>query len=108
MISLTDRARKEIRRILEEKHADGPTMGLRVGVKGGGCSGLSYVLEFDAAKEKDQVIEEAGVRVLCDPKSYLYLNGMTLDFEDGLMARGFKFLNPNAKRTCGCGDSFST
>ncbi len=108
MISLTDRAQNEIRRILEEKHAASATMGLRVGVKGGGCSGLSYVLEFDARKEKDHVLEDAGVRVLCDPKSYLYLNGMTLDFEDGLMGRGFKFLNPNAKRTCGCGDSFST
>ena len=106
MISLTDRARKEIRRILEEKHTDGATMGLRVGVKGGGCSGLSYVLEFDAAKEKDHVLEDAGVRVLCDPKSYLYLNGMTLDFEDGLMARGFKFLNPNERDRCGCGESF--
>jgi iron-sulfur cluster assembly protein len=108
MISLTERARSEIRRILVEKHTGAPEMGLRVGVKGGGCSGLSYVLEFDGQKEKDHVLDESGVRVLCDPKSYLYLNGMTLDFEDGLMGRGFKFLNPNAKRTCGCGDSFST
>lgn len=108
MISLTDRARTEIRRILVEKHADADAVGLRVGVKGGGCSGLSYVLDFDEKKEKDHILDEAGVRVLCDPKSYLYLNGMTLDFEDGLMSRGFKFLNPNAKRTCGCGDSFST
>jgi iron-sulfur cluster assembly protein len=108
MISLTDRARGEIRRILVEKHSDEAEMGLRVGVKGGGCSGLSYVLEFGGQKEKDHVLDEAGVRVLCDPKSYLYLNGMTLDFEDGLMGRGFKFLNPTAKRTCGCGDSFST
>ncbi|MCB9882015.1 MAG: iron-sulfur cluster assembly accessory protein [Planctomycetes bacterium] len=107
MITLTERAVLEIRRILDEQHQDQPDMGLRVGVKGGGCSGLSYTLRFDQKTEKDKVLDTNGVPVYCDPKSYLYLEGMTLDFEDTLMGRGFKFHNPNAKRTCGCGDSFS-
>ncbi len=107
MIALTDRAVQEIRRILDEQHKESPDMGLRVGIKGGGCSGLSYTLLFDEKKEKDRVEIINGVQVYCDPKSALYLDGTTVDFEDSLMGRGFKFHNPNAKRTCGCGDSFS-
>jgi len=81
---------------------------IRVGVKGGGCSGLMYDLEFDAQiKDGDQVIEDQGVKLLIDKKSLLYLVGTTLDFSDGLNGKGFQFINPNATRTCGCGESFA-
>ncbi len=107
MIELTERAAKEIRRIIEDqKLAEGTA--LRVGVKGGGCSGFSYTLGFDdQVAEIDQVTELDGIRVVCDPKSFLYLNGTQIDFEDNLMGRGFKFGNPNASKSCGCGESFS-
>ena len=107
MIALTERAVKEIRRILSEQKMSEVTA-LRVGVKGGGCSGFSYTLGFDDQfSEVDQLNEIEGVRVVCDPKSFLYLNGTQIDFEDNLMGRGFKFGNPNASKTCGCGESFS-
>ena len=107
MIQLTERAQKEIQRILSEQKMT-PETALRVGVKGGGCSGFSYTLGFDdQISEVDQVSEIEGVRVVCDPKSFLYLNGTEIDFEDNLMGRGFKFGNPNAAKSCGCGESFS-
>ena len=107
MISITDRAVKEVNRIIEEQDLPESTV-LRVGVKGGGCSGFSYSLGFDdTVQETDQVFEEGGVKVVCDPKSFLYLNGTQVDFEESLMGRGFKFGNPNASKTCGCGESFS-
>ena len=107
MIGLTERAIKEIRRIVDEQNLPDNTV-LRVGVKGGGCSGFSYSLGFDdTVQETDQVFEQDGVRVVCDPKSFLYLNGTEVDFEESLMGRGFKFGNPNASKTCGCGESFS-
>ena len=107
MIGLTECAVKEVRRIVEEQNLPDSTF-LRVGVKGGGCSGFSYTLGFDdALAETDQVSEVNGVRVACDPKSFLYLNGTEVDFEENLMGRGFKFGNPNADKTCGCGESFS-
>ena len=107
MIGLTERAVKEVRRIVEEQNLPDSTF-LRVGVKGGGCSGFSYTLGFDdALAETDQVSEVNGVRVACDPKSFLYLNGTEVDFEENLMGRGFKFGNPNAAKSCGCGESFS-
>lgn len=107
MIQLTDRATKEIRRIIEEQKMVEATA-LRVGVKGGGCSGFSYTLGFDdQISEVDQITEVEGVRVVCDPKSFLYLNGTQIDFEDNLMGRGFKFGNPNAAKSCGCGESFA-
>ncbi len=82
--------------------------GLRVGVRGGGCSGLSYMLEFEReARKGDQVIEVDGLRVFLDIKSQLFLAGTTLDYTVSLMDRGFKFVNPNAKRSCSCGESFS-
>ena len=107
MISLTERAIKELRRIVTEQQLPQDTV-LRVGVKGGGCSGFSYSLGFDdTVHEDDQVAEEEGFRVVCDPKSFLYLNGTQLDFEESLLGRGVKFGNPNASKTCGCGESFS-
>lgn len=104
-VRITPQALQEVKRILTEKPQPGG--GLRIGVKGGGCSGLSYTLNFDVPKEGDHVFEEEGVQVLVDPKSLLYLGGTTLDFSDGLQDRGFKFVNPNASKTCGCGESFS-
>jgi iron-sulfur cluster assembly protein len=107
VIALTERAVKEIRRIIEEQKLPDSTA-LRVGVKGGGCSGFSYTLGFDdQLSEVDQLNEIEGVKVVCDPKSFLYLNGTQIDFEDNLMGRGFKFGNPNASKSCGCGESFS-
>jgi iron-sulfur cluster assembly protein len=81
---------------------------LRVSVAGGGCSGLSYKLDFvEASTEKDRVFEKEGVKVAVDPKSYLFLEGMELDYSGGLNGKGFVFNNPNAKKSCGCGNSFS-
>lgn len=107
MIGVTERAAKEVARIIDEQKLPDGTA-LRVGVKGGGCSGFSYTLGFDdSVSEVDQISEANGVRVVCDPKSFLYLNGTEIDFEDNLMGRGFKFGNPNAAKSCGCGESFS-
>ena len=107
MIAITERAVHEIRRIISEQNL-GEQTALRVGVKGGGCSGFSYTLGFDDQfSEVDQLNEVDGVKVVCDPKSFLYLNGTQIDFEDNLMGRGFKFGNPNAAKSCGCGESFS-
>lgn len=105
MISVTEKAASEIKRLLEKEAGDSY---LRVQVIGGGCSGMSYKLGFDAVKkDSDKLFEERGVRVLVDPKSYLYIAGTTLDFSDGLQGTGFNFVNPNAKKSCGCGSSFS-
>ncbi|MBK8178097.1 MAG: iron-sulfur cluster assembly accessory protein [Planctomycetes bacterium] len=107
MIAITERAKKEVLRIIKEQNLPSQTA-LRVGVKGGGCSGFSYTLGFDdQVSDTDQVEETDGVRIVCDPKSFLYLSGTEVDFEDNLMGRGFKFGNPNASKTCGCGESFS-
>jgi len=107
VITVTERALNEVERIVKEQNLPENTV-LRVGVKGGGCSGFSYSLGFDdTVQETDQVFEANGVKVVCDPKSFLYLNGTQLDFEESLMGRGFKFGNPNASKTCGCGESFS-
>jgi len=106
-ITVTDKASNEIVRIMKEnKIAD--SFGLRVGVKGGGCSGLSYSLGFDSEpRDGDSVIESKGVKLFVDGKSLFYLSGTELDFSDGLNGRGFVFNNPNAAKTCGCGNSFS-
>ena len=106
MVTVTDSAAEKIRTMLESQgHAE---YGLRVGVVGGGCSGFQYRLAFEtAAAEMDQIIEVNGVRLFIDAKSCLYLNGVRLDFIDGLMGAGFKIENPNARSTCGCGESFS-
>ncbi len=106
VISLTDPARAEVRRLLMEENREG--QGLRLAVRGGGCSGLSYVVEFDRAEPGDTVIEDpGGFAVLLDPKSLLYLKGIQVDFQGGLSGKGFVFQNPNAQNTCGCGESFS-
>ena len=105
MITLTPTAIKEVKKLLSEHPQK--DIGLRVGVKGGGCSGLSYNLNFDAQHQGDNIFDFEGTRVFVDPKSLLYLDGMTLDFSDSLQGRGFKFINPNASKTCGCGESFT-
>ena len=105
-ISLTESAISQLQRIMKEQNVP-DEYGLRVGVKGGGCSGFSYVLGFDAHKEKDEVYEINGMKVYIEKAHSLYLVGMEIDWEDGLNNRGFAFNNPNAKSTCGCGTSFS-
>ncbi|HZK75378.1 MAG TPA: iron-sulfur cluster assembly accessory protein [Candidatus Kapabacteria bacterium] len=105
-ITLSEKALSEVRKIMEANKIP-ETYGLRVGVKGGGCSGLSYSLGFDGeARENDKLIVKEGVRIFVDPKSLFYLSGTQLDFTDGLNGRGFVFNNPNATKTCGCGSSF--
>jgi len=107
MISVTDKAKERIINLrLEEGKSENHN--IRVSVKGGGCSGLMYDLGFDDhINPVDQVFEDKGVKILVDKKSLLYLLGTTLDFSDGLNGKGFQFINPNASRTCGCGESFS-
>lgn len=106
IISITDKAIEQIQQISKTDNPDG-SKGLRLAVTGGGCSGLSYKIEFSDAKDKDNVFMFGGVKVLVDPKSVIYLKGIVLDFKDGLNGKGFVFDNPNAKNTCGCGESFS-
>jgi iron-sulfur cluster assembly protein len=107
-IHLTDRAIKQIRVALAKEKVAPDQGGLRLGVQGGGCSGLSYNIRFDTQpRERDHVYEYDGVRVFVDPKSFIYLNGMTLDYEETLMRQGFNFINPNSTKSCGCGSSFS-
>ncbi len=106
LIEITDKALDQIRNILSAE-AKGPDTGLRLGVSGGGCSGLSYKMEIDQSKEKDNVICFDDVTVLIDLKSSIYLKGIVLDYKDGLNGKGFVFNNPNASNTCGCGESFS-
>lgn len=106
MIKVTESARKEALHLMAQD--DKPGSFIRVGVKGGGCSGLMYQLDFDnQLQEGDQSFEDNGITVVVDKKSYLYLIGTTLDFSGGLNGKGFVFVNPNADRTCGCGESFS-
>lgn len=106
MIKVTDAAKKQAARLMEDDGKEGYF--IRVGVQGGGCSGLIYQLDFDnEEKEEDKAFEDNGVKVVVDKKSFLYLVGTTLDFSGGLNGKGFVFVNPNADRTCGCGESFS-
>ncbi|NNF06119.1 MAG: iron-sulfur cluster assembly accessory protein [Candidatus Eisenbacteria bacterium] len=105
-ILMTEVARTEVKRLLEEKNQDG--LGLRLGVAGGGCSGLTYKLDFTLQEPGDNVLEaEEGFRIFVDPKSLLYLKNMQVDYQGGLNGKGFVFNNPNAQNTCGCGESFS-
>ena len=108
MITLTAQAAKEVKRLIEKEQK--PNLGLRLGVKGGGCSGMTYVLAIDdvSPKQYDTVFEQEGVKVVIDAKSHLYLDGTTVDFKDALTGGGFEFQNPLAKKSCGCGTSFTT
>lgn len=106
-VTLTDRAAKEVHRIIANKQIP-REMGLRIGVKGGGCSGMSYILGFDKEREHDITFEiTEGVQAVMDKRHGLYLLGTAIDYHDGLDARGFVFENPNATQTCGCGSSFA-
>lgn len=106
MIKVTDSAKKQAITLMDEDEKDG--LFIRVGVEGGGCSGLMYQLKFDnELSENDKQFEDNGVTIVVDKKSFLYLVGTTLDFSGGLNGKGFVFVNPNADRTCGCGESFS-
>ena len=104
-IEITDKAVDEVRRMMQKEGVQ--AAGLRVGVKGGGCSGLSYNLTFETQTGPESFARE-DVKLFCDLKSYIYLNGTVLDYDSGLMGKGFVFMNPNAKKSCGCGSSFST
>ena len=107
-IALTETAAREIKAIAAQQELAVVKIHLRVGVKGGGCSGFSYLLDLtEQERDNDEQFEQHGVKVVCDPKSYLYLNGTMIDFKDEVMGRGFVFNNPNATNTCGCGSSFS-
>jgi len=105
LVNATEGAVRELKRLLEKEAPE--VNGVRLAVKGGGCSGLSYVLEFGQQRDGDNVIEQNGVRFLMDRKSSIYLKGIVLDYKEGLNSKGFVFQNPNASSTCGCGESFS-
>jgi iron-sulfur cluster assembly protein len=104
LIDVTDKAKQHVLELIEKEESG---KGLRLGVKGGGCSGLSYSITFDMEKERDNIVDFDGFKVLLDPKSAVYLKGITLDYDDSLEGKGFIFVNPNASNTCGCGESFS-
>ena len=104
-VRVTPGAAKEIARIVQEQELDASKIRLRVGVKGGGCSGFSYLLDLtETQKDSDDAWECEGIKMICDPKSALYLSGTVIDFKDEIMGRGFVFKNPNATSSCGCGD----
>lgn len=106
-IAITEKAAEKVRELMS-KQGIPETGGLRLGVQGGGCSGLTYALRFDAeARANDKVFECGGVKVFVDPKSFIYLAGTTLDYQESLVTSGFVFQNPNATKGCGCGTSFS-
>jgi iron-sulfur cluster assembly protein len=107
-LNVTERALQRIRAAMAKEGISPQEGGVRLGVKGGGCSGLSYSITFDThPRERDRIFTFGGVRVFVDPKSFVYLHGMTLDYEETLMRQGFNFINPNSTRSCGCGTSFS-
>lgn len=105
-VTLTEGAKKEIKKLIEQQEL-GENYGLRLGVEGGGCAGMNYVLGFDQQKEGDQEYSIEGIKVYMNKAHGMYLAGMQVDFQDGLNARGFTFTNPNASSTCGCGTSFA-
>ena len=106
MITLTETATSKVGELIKAEGEEG--LALRVAVRPGGCSGFSYVLDLtESQKETDELFDQNGIKIICDPKSMLYLNGTTIDFRDEIMGRGFVFSNPNANTSCGCGSSFS-
>jgi iron-sulfur cluster assembly protein len=108
MIHVSEKAAEKIRELLLKEGVPEASGGLRVGVQGGGCSGLSYAMRLDTeARNRDKVFEENGARIFVDPKSYLYLHDTTLHYQEDLMKQGFVFQNPQATRSCGCGSSFT-
>ncbi len=108
MIKVSETAKQKVIQLMQDDGFDAATDYIRVGVKSGGCSGLSYDLNFDKnQKDDDKVFEDNGVKIIVDKKSFLYLIGTTLEYSGGLNGTGFVFNNPNANRTCGCGESFS-
>jgi iron-sulfur cluster assembly protein len=116
IVELNEKAIKQVALLLAKEDKSHEDHGLRLAIKGGGCSGMSYDLKFDAKNDKDLIQEFANpdaaanikaIKVFIDPKSAIYLKGMTVEFDDGLMGKGFVFRNPNATNTCGCGESFS-
>ena len=107
-IQVTENALKKIRSAMVKENVSPEQGGLRLGVQGGGCSGLTYNIRFDTQpRERDRVFQFGDVRVFVDPKSFIYLHGMTLDYQETLMQQGFVFVNPNSTKSCGCGSSFS-
>jgi iron-sulfur cluster assembly protein len=107
-ITVTEKALARIRLTLAKENIPATEGGLRLGVQGGGCSGLSYNISFDTQpRERDRIFQYGDVRVFVDPKSFIYLQGMVVDYEETLMRQGFVFNNPNATKSCGCGSSFS-
>ena len=107
-VNVTPRAAQQIKAQLSKRAQSNATSGVRLGVKGGGCSGMSYVIEYcDQPRPRDKVFEVEGAKVYVDPKSLIYLNGTTFDFVDTFQQKGFKFVNPQVKSECGCGESFS-
>ena len=107
-VQVTERALERVRVAMEKEGVSPAQGGLRLGVQGGGCSGLSYNIRFDTQpRERDRVFQFGDLRLFVDPKSFIYLSGMILDYENTLMKQGFNFINPNASRSCGCGSSFS-
>src|SRR5216684_6602539 len=107
-IEITPKALEKVRSAMAKENISPESGGLRLGVQGGGCSGLTYNIRFDTKpRERDRVYDYDGVRVFVDPKSFIYLHGMILDYEETLMQQGFVFVNPNASKSCGCGTSFS-
>ena len=107
-IVVSDKAAEKLCELMVAEKKDPTVYGLRLGVQGGGCSGLTYFMDFDTAREDDKIFENKGARVLVDSKSILHVSGSTLDYSEGLMGSGFQIKNPNAKSSCGCGSSFQT
>jgi len=107
IVKITENAIKEVEKIFNQENKSFENIGLRLGVIGGGCSGLSYKLEFGEVKDKDNVESHGKFKVFIDPKSSIYLKDVELDYKDGLEGKGFVFNNPNATNSCGCGESFS-
>ncbi len=107
-VQVTERALKRIRVAMAKEGVSPAEGGLRLGIQGGGCSGLSYNIRFDSQpRDRDRIYEFDDIRVFVDPKSFLYLHGMVLDYEETLMRQGFNFINPHSTKSCGCGSSFS-